>query len=177
MIARAGSLTPLVALVAALLSTSLAGGCYRGESQIKKFPPPAADIMPRRVMVAKHSEIDVNSNGYIDGVLVSVYFFNYDRPGPGAEQPFQRDGALRFQLYGEGGEVLCEGEFDAQTMARSADIRNIGPGYALKIDFGPRGYEDIRERLGARMDFEFTPTADPETRSFGSTQIRLGPLF
>lgn len=173
MIEPARCLVLLVALVAA----SVAGGCSHGGSEIKKFPPPAADVMPRRVMIAKHSEIDVNSNGYIDGILVSVYFFNYDRPGPGSEQPFQRDGALRFQLYGQGGEVLCEGEFDAQIMARSADERPFGPGYGLKIDFGPRGYEDIRERLGARMDFEFTPTADPETRSFGSTQIRLGPLF
>lgn len=133
--------------------------------------------MPRRVMVVKHSEMDTNSNGYIDGVLVTVYFFNYDRPGPGEEQPFHRDGSLRFQLYGTGGEVLCEGEFDTQIMARSAVSRDIGPGYALLIDFGPRGYDDVRERVGARMDFGFTPTANPEARSFGSTQIRLGPLF
>lgn len=177
MIARARCLALLVAAVAGLLATSMAGGCARRENPIKKFPPPAADVMPRRVVVAKHSEIDVNSNGYIDGVLVSVYLFNSDRPGPGAEQPFQRDGSLRFQLYGVGGEVLCEGEFDAETMSRSADVRTIGPGYALKINFGPRGYDDVRDRRGARMDFEFTPTAEPEKRSFGSTQIRLGPLF
>ncbi|UYV11800.1 MAG: hypothetical protein NCW75_10880 [Phycisphaera sp.] len=163
--------------MAALMATVLTSGCAHGEGRIKKFPPPAADVMPRRVMVVKHSEIDSSSNGYIDGVLVTVYFFNYDRPGPGEEQPFHRDGVLRFNLFGQGAEVLCEGEFDVQTMARSAVVRDIGPGYALLIDFGPRGYDDVRERLGARMDFEFVPSADPETRSFGSTQIRLGPLF
>jgi hypothetical protein len=152
----------------ALLGLGVAGGCASGDrSGIKKFAPPPEDVMPRRLMVAKHSEIDTDSNGYIDGVLVSVYFFNYDRPGPGAEQPFHRDGTLRFELFGPGGEVLCKGQFDEQTMARSASTQRIGPGYALKIDFKPRGFEDVLERTGARMDFEFTPAADPEKRSFG----------
>lgn len=173
MIARDRCLLLFAAFVAAII----AGGCARGGPNIKKFPPPAADVMPRRVMVVKHREIDANSNGYIDGVTVTVYFFNYDRPGPGEEQPFHRDGSLRFQLFGQGGEILCEGQFDHQIMERSSVDRDIGPGYALLIDFGPRGFDDVRERLGARMDFEFTPTAEPETRSFGSTQLRLGPLF
>jgi len=164
-------------LLAGLLAAIIAGGCAQGGPEIKKFPPPAADVMPRRVMVVKHSEIDANSNGYIDGVAVTVYLFNYDRPGPGEEQPFHRDGSLRFQLFGQGGEVLCEGQFDQQIMARSAIEREIGLGYALLIDFGPRGYDDVRQRLGARMDFAFTPTASSDTQSFGSTQIRLGPLF
>lgn len=171
--ARDRCLLLLVGFVVALL----AGGCTQGDPRIKKFAPPAATVMPRRVMVVKHSEIDTNSNGYIDGVLVTVYFFNYDRPGPGEEQPFHRDGSLRFQLFGQDGEVLCEGQFDQQVMARSAVERDIGPGYALLIDFGPRGYDDVRERVGARMDFEFTPSASPQTLSYGSTQIRLGPLF
>lgn len=173
MIARMGRLLLLAGFAAAIFEC----GCAGGGSNIKTFAPPPADVMPRRVMAVKHSEIDANSNGYIDGVAVTVYFFNYDRPGPGEEQPFHRDGSLRFQVYGQGGEVLCEGEFDAHIMARSAVEREIGLGYALLIDFGPRGYDDVRERLGARMDFEFTPIAAPETRSFGSTQIRLGPLF
>lgn len=173
MIARARCLWLLTGLVAA----AIVGGCAQGGPGIKKFPPPPADVMPRRVMAVKHSEIDANSNGYIDGVAVRVYFFNYDRPGPGKEQPFHRDGSLQFYLYGQDGEVLCEGEFDRQIMERSSVEGEIGPGYALLIEFGARGYDDVRERVGARMDFGFTPTAQPESQSFGSTQIRLGPLF
>ncbi len=165
-------------VLVAVFGLGAVGGCVAGGgSNIKKFAPPPEDVMPRRLMVAKHSEIDTDSNAYIDGVLVSVYFFNYDREGPGAEQPFHRDGTLRFELYGAEGEVLCKGHFDEQTMARSASDQRIGPGYALKIDFKPRGYDDVRERVGARMDFEFTPSTDPEKRSFGSTLIRLGPLY
>lgn len=146
-------------------------------SLTRKFPAPPADLMPRRVMVAKHSEIDVDANGYIDGVLVTVYFFNPDRPPPGSEQPFHRDGTLKFQLFGPQGEVLCSGQFSPEIMAKSQDVQAFGPGYPLQINFGPRGYADVRERIGARLDFEFVPTADPERRSFGSTQVRLGPMF
>lgn len=163
---------PLLALL--LVGSACAG---RGGPITRTFPPPPADLMPRRVMVAKNSEIDVDANAYIDGVLVTVYFFNPDRPDPGSEQPFYRDGTLRFQLFGTQGEVLCEGHFTPEIMAKSQRDQNFGPGYSLQINFGPRGYADVRERIAARLDFEFVPTADPERRSFGSTAVRLGPMF
>ncbi|NRA56558.1 MAG: hypothetical protein HRU13_00310 [Phycisphaerales bacterium] len=133
--------------------------------------------MPRRILVAKRGEIDSDLDGFIDGVLVEVYLFNRDREGDAADQPFHRDGVLTFQVFGPGQELLCEGRFEAETMRRSESTKGVGPGYALLINFGVRGYEDVRDRVGARMDFEFVPDAEPESRAFGSTQVRLGPTF
>ncbi|MCW5756406.1 MAG: hypothetical protein KIT54_04130 [Phycisphaeraceae bacterium] len=175
MFLRCRSSWQLSLIVLLLLATSCANS--RSDTIRRKFPMPPADLMPRRVMVAKHSEIDVDGNGYIDGVLVTVYYFNPDRPPPGSEQPFHRDGTLKFQLVGPQGEVLCEGQFSPEIMAKSRSDQAFGPGYPIQIQFGSRGYADVRERVGARLDFEFLPKADPERRSFGSTQIRLGPMF
>jgi len=127
-------------------------------------------------MVARRGESDADLDGYIDGVIVEIYFFNNNRPAPGSDQPFHRDGLLKFRLLADQ-EVLCEGEFDAGTMARSEMSAGFGPGYGLVINFAARGYDDRRDRTGARLDFEFVPEADPDQRSFGSAPVRLGPVF
>jgi hypothetical protein len=161
-----------------LVALGLLPGCVVGGGQeVKQFAPPPPDVMPRRVLIVKRGEADSDLDSYIDGVLVEVYLFNSDRTDEGADQPFHRDGKLAFKLFGPEAEVLCEGEFDAATMARSQAAGFFGPGYGLRIDFSSRGYADIRDRTAARLDVEFTPTADPEQRAFGSTQIRLGPVF
>lgn len=167
----------LLAFVLGGLMLGIAGGCASRGPEIKAFAPPPPGVMPRRILVVKRGEIDTKLNSYIDGVLVEVYFFNNDRDDGGADQPFHRDGSLAFKLFGPQGELLCEGEFDAATMAASQSTAYIGPGYKLQIRFAPRGYEDVRERTAARMDFEFIPKANPDRRAFGSTQIRLGPMF
>ncbi len=177
----AASLASASCMVFAIVFGAGAGaGCASNGPAIKKFAPPPEDVMPRRVIVMKRGEFDQDLNSYIDGVLIEAYLINNDRPGDGADQPFHRDGTLAFRLFDAGGELLCEGEFTPAIMARSerteADTL-LGPGYALQIMFGPRGYEDIRDRMAARMDFEFTPTAAPEQKAFGSTQVRLGPMF
>ena len=175
--------TPVRFVFSALLAVVLAAyvlagavGCAGG-SGITTFAPPDASVMPRRILVGKRGEIDSDLDGFIDGVLVEVHFFNRDREGDAADQPFHRDGVLTFQVFGPGQEMLCEGRFEADTMRRSESTKGIGPGYALLINFGGRGYEDVRERVAARMDFEFVPEGNPESRAFGSTQVRLGPTF
>ena len=134
-------------------------------------------VRPGRVLGAKRGESDSDLDGFMEGVVVGVDLFNRDREGGAAEQPFQRDGVLTFQVFGPGQGLLCEGRFEADTTRRSESTKGVGPGYALLINFGVRGYEDVRDRVGARMDFEFVPDADPESRAFGSTQVRLGPTF
>lgn len=160
-----------------MLSMPVTSGCAGGDPLIKKFPPPPDDVMPRRIIVMKRGEFDQDLNSYIDGVLIEAYLINNDRTDEGADQPFHRDGTLAFKLFGPEGELFCEGEFTPAIMAKSESTAFIGPGYALQIMFGPRGYEDVRDRMAARMDFEFTPTAAPEQKAFGSTQVRLGPMF
>ncbi|GIW73990.1 MAG: hypothetical protein KatS3mg103_0512 [Phycisphaerales bacterium] len=164
--------------VAGLLGVcALVPGCATGQGGIRRFPPPPEDVMPRRVLVVKRGETDLDLDGYIDGVLVEVYLFNNDRQDEGADQPFHRRGELRFRLVGPQAETFCEGTFDAQAMADAQITGLLGPGYGLQIHFGARGYEDLRDRVAARMDVEFVPTSKPDSRAFGSTQIRLGPVF
>lgn len=171
MIARVAT---LVLLCCALL---LPVGCASSGPEIKKFAPPPDDVMPRRVLIVKRGETDLDLDSYIDGVLVEVYLFNNDREDDGADQPFHRQGAMHFKVFGPEAEVLCEGSFDAAAMADAESTGFFGPGYGLQIHFSARGYEDIRDRTGARMDFEFIPTAEPDKRAYGSTQVRLGPVF
>ena len=133
--------------------------------------------MPRHVLIAKRAEADADLDSFIDGVFVDVYFFNNNRDTPDADQPFHRDGRLSFKLYGPEQELLCEGEFGPSTMAQSETEGGFGPAYSLLINFTSRGYEDVRDRAAARLDIAFTPTAEPEQKAFGSTQIRLGPMF
>ena len=173
---RVGLPMLLVPLLGVLLPMML-GGCVSRGSGIKTFAPPPSDVMPRRVLVVKRGEVDADFDSFIDGIMVEVYLFNNDRQDEGADQPFHRAGTLAFKLYGPQSELLCEGEFEAPTMARSEAEGFFGSGYGLQILFGPRGYEDVRDRVGARMDFEFIPSADPDARAYGSTQIRLGPMF
>lgn len=165
--------------VLALLVTLIAGvaGCASPGTRIKKFAPPPEDVMPRRVLIVKRGETDLDLDSYIDGVLVEVYLFNNDRADDGADQPFHRRGTLNFKVFGPDAEVLCEGSFDAASMSDAEATGFFGPGYGLQIHFSARGYEDVRDRVGARMDFEFVPAANPEQRAFGSTQVRLGPVF
>lgn len=164
-------------VVSIVLGAGAGAGCASNYPLIKKFPPPPDDVMPRRIIVMKRGEFDQDVNSYIDGVLVEAYLINNDRPGEGADQPFHRDGTLAFRLFDSDGGLFCEGEFTPAIMARSEADALLGPGYALQIMFGPRGYEDVRDRMAARMDFEFTPSAAPEQKAFGSTQVRLGPMF
>lgn len=171
MIARSTVFLLLMALAAGL------AGCRAPGPQIKKFAPPPEDVMPRRVLIVKRGETDLDLDSYIDGVLVEVYLFNNDRADDGADQPFHRRGTLNFKVFGPEAEVLCEGSFDAAAMADAEATGFFGPGYGLQIHFSARGYEDVRDRIGARMDFEFVPAANPEQRAFGSTQVRLGPVF
>ncbi len=173
MTGRAGLVLMLVMVMLAVFS----GGCAIHDRGIKKFAPPAADVMPRRVLIVKRGETDLDLNGYIDGVLVEVYLFNNDRTDEGADQPFHRTGSLAFKVFGPNAEVMCEGEFNAATLSDAQATGFFGPGYGLQIHFAARGYVDVRDRAGARMDFEFTPTGDPTSRAFGSTQVRLGPVF
>jgi len=154
-----------------------AGGCVSTGPEIKQFKPPEESVMPRHVMIARRGELDTDLDGFIDGVIVEAYFFNNDRQDAGADQPFHRDGTLSFKLFGPGQELLCEGEFNAATMARSQTSGQFGPAYGLVINFAARGYEDVRDRTAGRMDFEFMPSAQPERRAFGSAQVRLGPEF
>ena len=160
------------------LACGLAAGCaFGGGAQIKEFAPPPPDVMPRHVLIAKRGEADADLDSFIDGVFVDIYFFNNNRDAPDADQPFHRDGTLAFKLYGPEQELLCEGEFGPSTMSQSETEGGFGPAYSLLINFTTRGYEDVRDRTPARLDVEFTPTAAPEQKSFGSTQIRLGPVF
>ena len=153
------------------------GACAVPGPDIKRFAPPPDDVMPRRVLIVKRGETDLDLNSYIDGVLVEVYLFNNDRADEGADQPFHRRGTLNFKVFGPEAEVLCEGSFDAAAMADAEATGFFGPGYGLQIHFAARGFEDVRDRVGARMDFEFVPAADPSQRAFGSTQVRIGPVF
>ncbi|MEQ8845699.1 MAG: hypothetical protein RIB58_12675 [Phycisphaerales bacterium] len=152
-------------------------GCVGSRGGVKQFAPPDSSVMPRRVLVVKRGETDFDMDSFIDGVLVEVYLFNNDRGGDAADQPFHRAGTLSFKVFGPGSELLCEGEFDPLTMTQSESTGFFGSGYGLRINFAARGYEDVRERTAARMDFEFTPQAAPDERAFGSTQVRLGPVF
>lgn len=174
MIARAFRFVPMALVLGLVLLPACAG---RRGPEVKQFAPPPDDVMPRRVLIVKRGEADSDLDSYIDGVLVEVYLFNSDRTDAGADQPFHRDGSLAFKVFGPEAELLCEGTFDAANMARSQADGFFGPGYGLRIDFASRGYADVRDRTAARMDFEFTPTANPEQRAFGSTQVRLGPVF
>ena len=168
----------IVFVIACLLALGVSSvGCATSGPAIKEFEPPDESVMPRHVMVARRGELDSDMDGFIDGVIVEAYFFNNDREDPGADQPFYRDGTLTFKLFGPGQELLCEGEFDPATMARSQTAGQFGPSYGLVINFAVRGYEDVRDRIAARMDFEFVPVADPDRRAFGSAPVRLGPAF
>ncbi|MEQ8318608.1 MAG: hypothetical protein RIE77_03520 [Phycisphaerales bacterium] len=174
-VARVALVSCIVATI--VLAAGAGSGCVSDGPPIKKFAPPPDDVMPRRIIVMKRGEFDQDLDSYIDGVLVEAYLLNNDRTGEGADQPFLRDGTLKFRLFDADGTLFCEGEFSPAVMARSESDALLGPGYALQIMFGPRGYDDVRDRMAARMDFEFTPSAAPEQKAFGSTQVRLGPMF
>jgi len=154
----------------------LAGCAGGGGGGVQPVPKPPPEVMPDRVAIWDRGGADGDGDSYIDGAYIEVYLF--DQRGEWSEdpQPFHRDGRLRFELFGEDRELLCEGVFSQEEMRQAERKGLLGPTYKLMVSFIARGMEDERPRTSGLLRVEFEPASNPEQTAVGVTSIRLGPI-
>lgn len=158
-------------------AVGLAAGCAGGGGGgIQPVPKPPPEVVPDRVAIWDRGGADGDGDSYIDGAYIEVYLF--DQRGEWSEdpQPFHRDGQLRFELYDDDRELLCEGVFGEEEMRQAERKGLLGPTYKLMVSFIARGMEDKRPRTSGVLRVEFQPASNPEQIAVGVTSIRLGPI-
>jgi hypothetical protein len=163
------------ALGAVAVGWLLAAGCVSAEPADRPPPKQPSWAKPSDLLVSSGFPEDIDGNGYLDTMAMTVYVFDAQFPGASIQAP----GTFAFALTTPDGKPIARWDLTIEETTAAARPMPPGPGYLFKLSLLDKGGDKINTRV-AELSTVFTPVTGKPVRAksltvtFGQTGARTG---